>query len=304
MMHRMTLSLPESAAVEQIGSLLYEFLPGSGNANTAFPIAAAKAGVGSFWQGGSKRPAIIELLTLTLERKRSAFCPLLIEVVKQSMTWRRGKGNPLSREEVEQLNALLPGVGFKISELCDPRFLDTLQRAEPAPRPPGAGKPTAAVFGDLRSKLLNVSQLSPQPRGYAFEKFLQELFEAHGLAPRSSFRLVGEQIDGSFELASETYLVEAKWQNGQTGAGDLHAFSGKVGGKATWTRGLFISQSGFTSDGLEAFGRGNRTAIVCMDGLDLFDALDRQIAISDVIARKVRRAAETGNCFLRVRDLM
>lgn len=179
----MTLSLPESAAVEQIGSLLYEFLPGSGNANTAFPIAAAKAGVGSFWQGGSKRPAIIELLTLTLERQRSAFCPLLIEVVKQSMTWRRGKGNPLSREEVEQLNALLPGVGFKIPELCDPRFLDTLQRAEPAPRPSGAGKPTAAVFGDLRSKLLNVSQLSPQPRGYAFEKFLQELFEAHGLAP-------------------------------------------------------------------------------------------------------------------------
>lgn len=300
----MALTLPEAAAVEQIGSILYEFLPGSGNTNTAFPIAAAKAGVAGYWPGGSKRPAIMQLLTLTLEQRRSAFCPLLVEVVKQSMIWRRGKGNPLSREEVEQLNALLPGVGFKIPELADVRFLDTLPRSEPARSTSQAGAPTATVFGELKSKLLQVSQLDPHPRGFAFEKFLQELFAAHGLAPRGSFRLVGEQIDGSFELASETYLVEAKWQNGQIGAGELYAFSGKVGGKATWTRGLFISQSGFTSDGLEAFGRGNRTSIVCMDGLDLFDALNRQIAISDVIARKVRRAAETGNCFLRVRDLM
>lgn len=300
----MVLTLTEAAAVEQIGSLLYDFLPGSGNANAAFPIAAAKVGVVGFWVGGSKRPAIIHLLTLTLERQRSAFCPLLVEVVKQSMVWRRGKGNPLSREEIEALNNLLPGVGFKIPELLDSHFLDTLPRAEFARSSSAAATPlSAADFGNLKSKLLDISQLAPQPRGYAFEKFLQNLFEAHGLAPRSSFRLVGEQIDGSFELASEIYLVEAKWQNAQTGAGELHAFGGKVGGKAAWARGLFISQSSFTGDGLEAFSRGNRTSIVCMDGLDLFDALDRKIAISDVIARKVRRAAETGNCFLRVREL-
>jgi hypothetical protein len=299
----MALTLPEAAAIEQIGALLYEFLPGSGNANTAFPIAAAKVGVAGFWPGGSKRPAIVQLLTQTLEQRRSAFCPLLVEVVRQSMLWRRGKGNPLSKEEVEHLNTLLPGVGFKIPELLDSRFLDTLPRAELARSSPAATTPSAADFGSLKSKLLCVSNLAPQPRGYAFEKFLQELFESHGLAPRRSFRLVGEQIDGSFDLASETYLLEAKWQNAQTGAGELHAFGGKIGGKATWTRGLFISQSGFTVEGLEAFSRGNRIAMVCMDGLDLFDALDRQIAVSDVIARKVRRAAETGNCFLRVREL-
>lgn len=299
----MALTLSEAAAVEQIGAILYEFLPGSGNANTAFPIAAANVGVGKYWQGGSKRPAIIQLLTLTLQQQRSAFCPLLVEVVKQSMTWRRGKGNPLSREEVEALNLILPGVGFRVPELMGLSFLDSLPRAESVQNPSEAFKPSAANFGTLKSKLLEVSKLAPQPRGYAFEKFFQELFEVHGLAPRSSFRLAGEQIDGSFELASETYLLEAKWQNAQVGAGELHAFTGKVGGKATWARGLFISQSGFTSDGLNAFTRGNRTAIVCMDGLDLFDALDRQISISDVIARKVRRAAETGNCFLRVREL-
>ncbi|MGY3362469.1 hypothetical protein ACVWZK_009132 [Bradyrhizobium sp. GM0.4] len=39
-----------------------------------------------------------------------------------------------------------------------------------------------------------------------------------------SCRLVGEQIDGSFLLGDETYLLEAKWQNEQTGIGELHAF--------------------------------------------------------------------------------
>ncbi len=78
---------------------------------------------------------------------------------------------------------------------------------------------------------------------------------------------------------------------------------GKVGGKAAWSRGLFVSQAGFTDDGLTAFGRSGRTSIICMDGLDLYDSLDRGLSLSTVIARKVRRAAETGSPFIRVRDL-
>lgn len=38
----------------------------------------------------------------------------------------------------------------------------------------------------------------------------KELFHAFALAPPSQFRLVGEQIDGSFDLSNTTYLVEAK----------------------------------------------------------------------------------------------
>jgi hypothetical protein len=39
-----------------------------------------------------------------------------------------------------------------------------------------------------------------------------------------------------------------------------------------------------------------------MDGLDLYETLDR-LSLEDVIARKVRRAAESGQPFVRVRDL-
>jgi hypothetical protein len=46
-------------------------------------------------------------------------------------------------------------------------------------------------------------QLAAQPRGYAFEKFLKDLFDTFGLQAREAFRLRGEQIDGSFLLGQE-----------------------------------------------------------------------------------------------------
>ena len=153
----------------------------------------------------------------------------------------------------------------------------------------------------LRNDLIGFVHLAPQARGYAFETLLRELFNVFGLQAREPFRLKGEQIDGSFVLKGETYLVEAKWQAAQTGVADLHTFHGKLEQKAAWTRGLFVSNSGFTEDGLVAFGRGKR--VICMDGLDLFDTLSRELPLNHVLESKVRRAAETGLPFARVRDL-
>lgn len=149
--------------------------------------------------------------------------------------------------------------------------------------------------------LVQLTSIPPQKRGYDFEKFLKELFKAYGLAPRASFRLVGEQIDGSFVLHNETYLLEAKWQNAPTGVADLHTFEGKLGQKASWSRGLFVSNSGFSPDGLQAFGKGKR--LICMDGLDLSEMLRMKLSFIDVMDAKVRIAAETGYPFVPVRDL-
>ncbi|MBX3175102.1 MAG: restriction endonuclease [Gemmatimonadaceae bacterium] len=160
---------------------------------------------------------------------------------------------------------------------------------------------TAAQYSAFRSDLVALSALDPQPRGFAFEKFLKELFDASGLGARASFRLVGEQIDGSFELTNETYLLEAKWTGERTGAADLRSFNAKVEEKAAWSRGLFLSNSGFTDDGLEAFGRGKR--VICMDGFDLYEVLERQIPVGEALALKARRAAESGHPFARIRDL-
>lgn len=153
----------------------------------------------------------------------------------------------------------------------------------------------------ILSQLLEITDLPPQRRGFAFEKFLKELFDAYELSARAAFRLTGEQIDGSFVMHNETYLLEAKWQNLPTGAADLHTFEGKLGEKASWSRGLFISNSGFSSDGLQAFGRGKR--IVCMSGFDLSEMLRLRLSFVEVLEAKIRRAAETGSPYISVREL-
>lgn len=157
------------------------------------------------------------------------------------------------------------------------------------------------IIDRLRNDFRALHTVAPQQRGYRFEAFLKETFDLFGMKARDPFRNIGEQIDGSFELGNETYLLEAKWLNAKVGIGDLHAFHGKVDQKAAWARGVFVSYNGFSDEGLVAFGRGKR--IVCVEGLDIDDAFTRRIPVNHVIEQKVRRAAETGNCFVRVRDL-
>lgn len=175
-------------------------------------------------------------------------------------------------------------------------------RAEPgAGGPPPVPATNWRLEAELKDGLIAIASLPPQERGYAFEAFLRRSFDAAGLAAREPFRNLGEQIDGSFLLGHETYLLEAKWTASPIGVADLHGFHGKLEQKASWARGLFVSYNGFSEQGLAAFGPGKR--LICMDGRDLFDALDRSIPLAAVLERKVRRAAETGRAFIPVREL-
>jgi hypothetical protein len=160
-----------------------------------------------------------------------------------------------------------------------------------------------ASYSRLTESLKDLMPLAPQPRGFAFEKFLNDAFTTFHLAPRPSFRLVGEQIDGSFHLGSETYLLEAKWQDARIGNRELQAFAGTVRTKSGWTRGLYVSYSGFTEEGLIAFERGDATRIICLDGLELWQIVTEKLNLADVLALKARRAAETGRAHFPVREL-
>lgn len=156
-------------------------------------------------------------------------------------------------------------------------------------------------FEELRDRLDRMWAMDAHPRGYAFEAYLKDLFDAFQLKARRPFSLIGEQIDGSFELKGETYLLEAKWTREQIGSNELRSFQGKIEDKAAWTRGLFVSFGGFTDVGLSSFGRGKR--VVCMEGRCIYESLDRNIPIDVLLDRKVRRAAETGRPFIPLREL-
>jgi len=301
----MAMSLKESQAVTELAERLYSFLPGKphpyADQNLSFPGVAGKLGLGNHWPGGSKQPAITTLLTATLETERGRFCPLVVSIVQHGMNYRKAK-EPITRDEIEQINAIIARIGYKIPELHDPDFLGSLPRAG-AKTANDSKKPDKQAIDALREQVMGLTTLDPVNRGFAFEGILKKLFDLHGLSAHGAFRLIGEQIDGSFELDRETYLVEARWRNELAAISDLLTFSGKVQRKAQWSRGVFVSYPGFSQDGLHAFAQGQQTSIVGIDGLDLYHILSGELDLSDVLRRKIRRAAETNRTFVPVREL-
>lgn len=146
-----------------------------------------------------------------------------------------------------------------------------------------------------------MKQLTPQQRGYRFESWLGQLFSAYRLLPNPGFNLTGEQIDGSFLLHNETYLVEAKWQSQKTSAQDLHVFQAKLDQKAVWARGVFISWQGFSKDAFMAWGRNK--SVICVSGYDLFHMLSNNISLIELLERKIRHAAEKGEYYKNIDEL-
>lgn len=115
------------------------------------------------------------------------------------------------------------------------------------------------------------------------------------MQPRESFKIVGEQIDGSFLLHNEVYLLEAKWTNKKIDKGNLVVFNEKVSSKSGFTRGLYISFSGYSDEALQTFSNGRTVNIVLMTVQELAITLSRKMDLAEVLSYKVRALAEEGN---------
>lgn len=129
-------------------------------------------------------------------------------------------------------------------------------------------------------------------RGIAFESLLHDIFDLFDLAPRGSFRRIGEQIDGAFVLNGEHFLLEAKWQQEPVNLGDLRDLDGAVGTSLETTLGLFVSVMGFAPTAIKGYTEGNRPRILCMDGSDLSFVLEGRIDLCDLLERKKQIAVQ------------
>lgn len=141
-----------------------------------------------------------------------------------------------------------------------------------------------------------------QERGYRLESILKQLFELFDLDPKASFKIEGEQIDGAFTFDGIDYLFEAKWQNEFVRADALDSLASKVQRKLDNTLGLFLSINGFSPDGIVAHSSGRRVLLL-MDGSDLMAVLEGRIDLPELLKRKRRHAAQTGEIYLRYQDM-
>jgi hypothetical protein len=151
----------------------------------------------------------------------------------------------------------------------------------------------------LRAQATALLSADAQGRGYELEKLLRDLFELFDLDPKASFKITGEQIDGAFTFEGIDYLLEARWQQEQVDPAALDVFDGKIRRKLENTLGLFVAINGFSDAAVGNHSRARPTMIL-MDGADLWAVLEGRIPLPDMLRRKRRHAAQTGEILLRV----
>jgi hypothetical protein len=162
---------------------------------------------------------------------------------------------------------------------------------------------TDAALAQVHSDFIEMTRQAAQDRGYSFERLLTELFGIFDMDPRASFRIKGEQIDGHFAFDGIDFLVEAKWQNELVGVQSLDAFKGKIDRKLDNTLGLYWSYNGFSPDAVERHSM-SRPAMILADGTDLMAVLERRIRLDELLRRKRRHAAQTGEILFRARQML
>ena len=308
----MPLTLLQSQAIDKLVLGLVDWLPGSSPwGSFTFGDAAQINHVGAYWPGGSKKRALTELLQLTYEHRRDRFCPLVLTIVQRGMSNRQQHGSPVTRSEIEHLNAVVDQLQFKIPDLWDRTFLDSLlpdpphvdQAESQVAEQPAAHDPRQEMPALYDRFLALNAEPDRSKAGRQFEALLGDLFHAWGLSPSRNFRVTGEEIDDSVMLDGATYLIEAKWIAGRTEAQTLYGFRQKVVSKSAYTRGLFLAVDGFTPGAVAALGTGQEHRIVLLDGSHLVRVLTGAVALPDLLRLAARHLEQFGEPLLPVSRL-
>jgi hypothetical protein len=162
---------------------------------------------------------------------------------------------------------------------------------------------TARRLRELMASYVEILAMAPQQRGFALEGLLRALFDAFDLDPKASFRTVGEQIDGGFTIDNTHFVLEAKWENSPADRESLDGLNQKVERRSDITQGLFVAMSGFESSAVDLHSR-RRSPLILMDGADLYAVLDARIDLRELLRRKIRHAAMTGDILLTAADML
>lgn len=109
-------------------------------------------------------------------------------------------------KEATNADAATKELGEKILGIANKLDGKTADPVRPGPKP----AVSSATYRSLHARMQELLPLPAQQRGYKFESFLKDAFNAFELQSKEAFRIAGEQIDGSFLLGHEVYSICSK----------------------------------------------------------------------------------------------
>lgn len=304
-------SLDEIAAMDRVASILGPLVT-----NPIIAGYAKELGLSRYVTGNNKEDKISSLLAAGLaDGRRRATAEMLITALTMAAHARSLKSqNAMTDDDVDAVVREMRRLGLAPGELAQRGWRKALRKKAPDPpdhtppkppdsRPGGHGSPQSSPRPVVHETALQrVRELidpavNAQHRGRQLEFVVFDLLQKEHLAPERNIVIPGEQIDHSFVLDGQHYLVECKWETDPIGLPALHLFSAKVGHKAEGTFGVMLSMSGFVIDINEKASRGGRLNCVGLLHQDLIRVLEGRSTWTEIV-RRARRAASQRSEFL------
>lgn len=207
------------------------------------------------------------------------------------------EGNKMITEDIKDKTDILYEFGKKLLGKSKTQTNSKQQNPESEIKP-------NIDFDNLNMALLAIENIStPQAKGYAFEKYLNNLFQAFNLDPHASYRTEYDQIDGSFILEGNTVLLEAKYRANTIPKDDLILFSNKIKSKSHFSKGLFVTYSPVDSRAIEYYtDKGARIVILTVE--ELFLLCQNKYSLLKVLRAKFRALDEQGIIYRHMMTLM
>ena len=206
-------------------------------------------------------------------------------------------------DEAEMVQAAKAAVAALKNYIKRERSAAEVERARAAIREEAERQRQAKITSqqDLAKLLSRVTELHPmagtQDGGYQFEEWFFDLVAFFDADHRRPYKVGGRQIDGSITIDGTTYLVELKFTNGPTDAGDIDSFMSKVTSKADNTMGLFVTMSGYTQVAISEASKP-RTPLLLLDSSHIFMVLQGLWELPELIGRLRQHASQTSEAYL------
>ena len=138
-----------------------------------------------------------------------------------------------------------------------------------------------------------IEELDPVPRGTAFEKLINKIFEDNKILINARYRTkdTQQEIDGAILIYNKVFLVEAKWKKSKSlAASEFYSFLGKINSKIEGTLGIFISYNELKPNFINSVRNGIRQNCIVIHGKQ---------NIEDIIDNKVDIDAFLEYCFIQ-----